>query len=97
MNIEFSILSDIADAVQGRVTATYSGRGMYGKRCIGITIDESDTLALGGAIASLVDDEGLRSAMLDGWRSDSMGRGQIIYWPAIQCDDADDEDEGEYE
>lgn len=96
MNISFDLLEDLANEVGGDIDATYSGRAMYGKSCVGISLDsETDLLALGAAIASIVEaeDSALGVAMMNGARLDSMGRGIIVYWPSISCGDAPAEDE----
>lgn len=92
MNIEFSLLQDLAYEVEGDAR-TYSGRGMYGKSCAGITIsDESSLIELGAAIVTTIEDEDLQESLIKNARLDSMGRGVIVYWPSIETD-GDDEDE----
>ena len=92
MKIEFSLLQDLAFEVDGDAR-TYSGRGMYGKSCAGITIsDESSLVELGAAIVTTIEDEDLSDTLIKGARLDSMGRGVIVYWPTIETD-GDDEDE----
>lgn len=59
---------------------SYSGRGMYGRKCVGVTIDrDSDwtPFALGAELALLLGDEvrDLRSCM------DGMGLDTILYFP----------------
>ena len=49
----------------------YSGRGMYGKDCVGVVVD-SRAEAL-----SLADVLDLKPTL------DSMGRGIVAYWPAL--------------
>jgi hypothetical protein len=48
----------------------YSGRGMYGKYCVGCDVGEYDELPY--ALTSVA-----------GYHTDSMGRGTILYWPHI--------------
>ena len=85
---------------------SYSGRGMYGKECLGIDIDRG---ALGGTIADLVDhvfgtfdldkdsDLDAVTAITEALRrmaSDSMGMGMIYYFPGIPfTDDRETEDD----
>lgn len=62
----------LIDAIKktGREPRSYSGRFMYGKRCIGVNLDhigDADGLPLKG------------SAM------DSMGMGIILYWPRVEA------------
>lgn len=70
---KLEILQDIADSLGGRYRDDYSGRCMYGKTCPGITVDgdENEVIEEAGA-------RGIRGA-----RTDSMGRGVIVYWPGI--------------
>ena len=95
------ILQQIIDDSEGFTSRSYSGRGMYGKTCLGVELNRDNTL--GGFLAALVwgaednsrhlmDDlaEGLRSA-----QTDSMGLGQILYFPNVPYTDEDDEDSGE--
>lgn len=63
----------IADAVDGRVHRHYSGRGMYGKCCVGIVADDAIDV--------------IERAAQNGYRGaaqDSMGKGVIVYWPKME-------------
>ncbi len=70
----------------------YSGRGMYGRNCIGIVGSEKGCLqviaaALKQARAdsihdSEVDFDGMVDTLMD-FDRDSMGRDIIIYWPQV--------------
>lgn len=94
MNIDFDTLSEIADAVGGRPYPNYSGRGMYGRTCAGVVInDTSDLVALGHAISANIESSGLRDRMLLLTSTDSLGRGVIAYWTQVTCEDAPEEDE----
>lgn len=79
---------------------SYSGRGMYGRKCLGIDTDD-----VMGTIADLIEAavdfhnrpvaynmlaEALRSS-----RQDSMGLGVIIYFPSIAWEDSWDDDSAE--
>lgn len=46
---------------------SYSGRGMYGRECVGASIDGHP---------------GDYELPKD-WRSDSLGKGFIVYWPSV--------------
>lgn len=67
----------------------YSGRGMYGKTCIGFDLNHaSDAMYLGAAIAQVM---GLEGALLVGRaRQDSMGLGIIVYFPGVTLAAQDD-------
>lgn len=96
MNIDFETLETIADEVGGEVRTNYSGRGMYGKTCVGIVLDDSNLLALGVAIAdNIVRDYELRERLTSNYSTDSMGYNTIVYWIGVTCEDAPDEDDDE--
>jgi hypothetical protein len=98
MIIGYELLEELANEVQGEARASYSGRGMYGRSCVGIVIDsESDLLALGVAISELVEDYEDKQTLVNSVKTDSMGRGLIAYWTGVTCEDAPDEDEEEDE
>jgi hypothetical protein len=76
----------------------YSGRGTYGKSCIGFVIAPRAQLALGAAIAialpGLHDDEDIDEDELDlarelmmSSRVDTMTFDVIVYFPGIQLED----------
>ena len=65
-------IQSVADEIAGHVRFDYSGRGMFGKTCLGITCDNAnECLEVAGG-------HGLR-----GGKVDNMGRGWIVYWPSI--------------
>jgi hypothetical protein len=90
--ISYDTLRDIADAVGGRPYADYSGRGMYGRTCVGIVLDYNAVADLSEAIR----DAGAEDVLdREGRSQDSLGLGTIIYWTGVTCEDAPDEDEDE--
>lgn len=93
MNIGFNTLSEIASAVDGDTYANYSGRGMYGRTCVGIVLEDSELLKLGMAITDIVEDESLVNRLVGGYSTDSLGLRTIVYWQGVTCEDApEDED-----
>lgn len=54
----------------------YSGRGMHGKKCVGITVDSV------GEIWALAKDLAAEGLKLDPPYQDNMGKKIILYWPA---------------
>lgn len=82
-----------------RDTRSYSGRGMYGKECLGVVLDDSN---VGQLVADLVDaavENGLDDPEpvvtgLRSWASDRMGHGTIIYFPGVPYSDPGEEDNG---
>lgn len=83
------VLEGFCEMYDGNVTfyPDYSGRGMYGSTCPGITVNggmEPFELALALAeYVSETEDVGPYELgdILGGSRTDSMGRGYIIYFP----------------
>ena len=85
---------------------SYSGRGMYGKECLGITINRRN--GVGDFVAEVLesindlDDPeftqrvlGDFAEILRGMCVDSMGLGQIIYFPDISYSEEDPSDDDE--
>lgn len=75
----------------GYETRSYSGRGMYGRECLGVTVEDpiSFTLELGYAIGQ---EETSELPRRTSW--DSMGLDYIVYFPNVPYD-GEDEDEDE--
>ncbi len=80
--VSFSVQQAIAENAE--LHTGYSGRFMYGKTCLGFSIDDGIFAAIGNIIASLAGQpEQLRefAEMLADSRTDSLGLGQIVYFP----------------
>jgi len=74
---------------------SYSGRGMYGKQCLALTVDREDSVSQ--VFAELLDQatelndlddmrhmvevikEGMKAA-----KTDSLGRDQVLYFPNVE-------------
>lgn len=88
-----------ADLELSSFTNTYSGRGMYGERCIGWDVDDlSDApMVLALAFAEFLDPYEARR-LAENARTDNMGLGYIIYFPGSTCDGwvEDEEDDDDY-
>lgn len=66
-------IKEIANEVGGTVRTDYSGRGMFGKTCMGVICeDPNECLEAAGSL-------GVR-----GGRIDNMGKQYIVYWPTIK-------------
>lgn len=60
----------------------YSGRGMYGDRCPSFDVeDEAEAFSVFVRLA--VEDEEMAAYLARTARTDSMGRGMVVYWPSI--------------
>lgn len=95
-------LQDLFESA-GQECRSYSGRGMYGKSCLGV-----EPYSMGDFIADVMSalieecetEEGRESVArgcaeaFRNMRTDSMGRGMIVYFPDVQFDAGEpDEDE----
>lgn len=100
MKVDLNALEEVAEIVgldEDDVRTGYSGRGMYGKTCVGFDLDGSSALlALGAALAAVFPNE--YEDFIHRARTDGMGRGIIVYFPGIETDAVEsDEDEEEDE
>lgn len=68
---QIELIKELAEEEDGfRLYEDYSGRGMYGARCYGVSCDDpTECIELAAA-------KGLRGAK---W--DNLGKGYIVYWP----------------
>lgn len=68
-----------------QIHTDYSGRGMMGRTCFGVTIPGDDEgLVLGWAIGKFLDDHGVDTTdVLNSTRRDNMGRSVIYYFPGF--------------
>lgn len=74
----------------------YSGRGMYGKTCIGFVCD--DPFSIGMKLAKMLIEKGeneLFENMVSRNSMDNMGRSIIIYFPSVSWNEEVDDYEGE--
>lgn len=84
----------------GYEARSYSGRGMYGRSCVGISLDRGESAFTAGArLAHACDsnDDAEEIAELSP-SSDSLGLGSILYfqefvWPESQTNDNDEDDD----
>lgn len=73
----------------GLTPRSYSGRGMYGKQCLGVDSNGSGMEVIATLISLLAENEVTQSDLreladiLEDSKTDSMGRGIIMYWPNI--------------
>lgn len=68
------ILEDVANSIGADVYEDYSGRGMYGRKCIGISCEQYNYLDVIAAVG------------VTGAKTDSLGTGVIVYWPHMTGD-----------
>jgi hypothetical protein len=63
----------------------YSGRYMFGRKCVGIVGPSS------GEILQAVLLDSVTVAFFTGWREDTMAFEVIVYWPDIAAEEVTDE------
>jgi hypothetical protein len=67
---------------------SYSGRGMYGRQCLGITFDSMKDAF---DFALCVGEENDLSLALSRPTFDDMGLGIVVYWPRVEAPEGLDE------
>lgn len=83
------IIRDAAYRVDAEIES-YSGRFMYGDRCLSITVSGVSMFAT-FLVDIARDDHSLASLLADGIRTDDMGYDMVVYWPNIDWADEDDD------
>ena len=84
------VLQEICDGIEGaKVYEDYSGRGMFGKTCLGISCDN----------ATSVIEDASRLFNIRNSKTDQLGLGYIVYWEHLDKDSEvkDDSDCSFYE
>ena len=84
---------------------SYSGRAMYGERCLALTGDSLGRIVAGIVSACLVAGEDLAPKSREeieqavrGLRIDALGRSEVVYFPSVAYEgDEDEGDEGDLE
>jgi hypothetical protein len=83
----------------GFLTCSYSGRGMFGKKCVGIILsDAGDPYGIGYDIGNRLTSAAYRTLGKDAGafvrklsnlnvRGDSLGMGAVVYFPEIMWED----------
>jgi hypothetical protein len=103
--MNFSELQQIVEDA-GFETQSYSGRGMFGRKCLSFNLDRDDNefdafLSIAESIQSYVEshDDGFElkdiTSYFMGAKSDSMGLGMVVYFPEIDWEDSEDQEEDE--
>lgn len=99
INVE-ELLIEAAKETEFRVR-NYSGRGMYGRNCLGVVGESVGTIIadiLKEATYLLGDEDDPMQAMRDlmdlcgEYRTDNMGLSMIVYWPDINFGEEDNEE-----
>ncbi len=66
---------------EGHAPRAYSGRGMFGKQCVAITVADWALAAMDLSDSSLP--KGGKTLLRDA-RTDSMGKQTVVYWPDME-------------
>lgn len=86
-----SRLQDVLESTIDGVRS-YSGRGMYGRSCLGVETDDLGDL-FAAVLEELEGEEDTQDVQpaFKSMRTDSMGRGTIVYFPSVPFVGDDDE------
>lgn len=96
---EMHRFQDILENEMGLDVRSYSGRGMYGKQCLGVEVSRGglgDFIAdVFEAVAGNEDDATLAADAFRSMSTDSMGLDTIVYFTQVpfSSSDADEDDE----
>ena len=104
MLISRSLCDRLEDDFGIRVHTNYSGRGMCGKECFGVSGDGSAIHSFYSAMHELSNCEDFSDEVCEFWDGnhsvcmDDLGLGIIIYFPGIQVAESDDDcEEDDYD
>jgi hypothetical protein len=85
MNENVRILREVSERFNCEYRERYSGRGMYGRNCVGVVCSNPLSLCM------TLGKEGFDVDLIP--RTDNMGLSTIVYFPDLQ-DDSEDGNEG---
>lgn len=82
----------------GVTVRSYSGRGMYGKECLGFSIDGRTSAAqfafkLAIELTAAGEEFAIDDLLDRGWSQDSMGMGTIVYVPGFKWEEPSEDEE----
>jgi hypothetical protein len=89
---QYEIIEDAAlsSCPEADIRTDYSGRGMYGDECIGITLENASEFSV--ALLKIYDeDPDLGTLLAKKQALDAMGLGVIIYFPGVKAPESEDE------
>jgi hypothetical protein len=81
IQVILNVVNNHVDMEDVRVSRSYSGRGMFGKECIGVTGSDADLHEFHILYAHDCKEAGLER--VKGWSRDNMGFDVISYAPSI--------------
>ena len=67
---------------------SYSGRGMFGKRCVSVNLDRNEETAFAAAVINATQTRDVPAVMrvISDHCKDSMGMGVVLYWRSMSAD-----------
>lgn len=94
-----SNFKNLVNKIVGASCRSYSGRNMYGKSCLGVGWDGDLAIFIADFMRAMKDSN-LSNAdkediidEFESMRTDSLGRGMIIYFPTVDFVDEDGDDD----
>ena len=75
-------------AKSGYCPKSYSGRGMFGKRCVSVNLDRNEETAFASAVVQATQTKDIPAVMrvISDHSKDSMGMGVVLYWRSMSSD-----------
>ena len=86
MKITEGIRQFVSDNTQYSLYEGYSGRGMFGKKCLGVVVRSGDSfMAFLIALTKYLDEQGIEDmdCELESASYDDLGKDTIVYFPRI--------------
>ena len=79
---------------------SYSGRGMFGARCVSVNLDKNEVASFGAMVCATAspEEQPFAERLVEKYSMDSMGMGVVLYWRSMSADgvkfpdDSDDEE-----
>jgi len=87
MKIAEGIRQFVSDNTQYSLYEGYSGRGMFGKKCLGVVVRSGDSfMAFLIELTKYLDEQGVEDSdlVLEGVSYDELGLNTVIYFPNIK-------------
>lgn len=102
VNMKFEDIKELFESA-GYEPMSYSGRGMFGRRCLAVRVSEHVFNVLLDVISEFAcEADDLNYQTLDhlltdlrGAKTDSLGFDTVLYWPGIDWEDDEEEEEEE--
>lgn len=87
MTVEDGVRNFVAENPQYSLYEGYSGRGMFGKKCLGVVVRSGDSfMAFLFELTKYLDEQGIEdiNLELEGVSYDELGLDTIVYFPNIR-------------